>query len=70
MKKNSIENSNGGIGIVPYIYEEAKQYFYTIYQAQEVNKNQDEVSSKFYETQTVVITPPERKCKPPKFFSL
>ena len=27
IKKNSIEKSNEGIGIIPYIYEEAKQYY-------------------------------------------
>lgn len=27
IKQNSIEKANNGIGIVPYIYEEAKQYF-------------------------------------------
>lgn len=27
IKQNSIEKANNGIGIVPYIYEEANQYF-------------------------------------------
>ena len=27
VKKNGIEKSNGGIGIVPYIYEDAKRYW-------------------------------------------
>jgi hypothetical protein len=28
VKKNSIEKANGGIGIVPWVYEEAKRYYY------------------------------------------
>ena len=27
IKKNSIEKSNGGIGIVPWVYEEAQRYY-------------------------------------------
>lgn len=27
IKKNSIEKSNNGIGIIPWVYEEAQQYF-------------------------------------------
>lgn len=27
IKKNSTENSNGGIGIIPWVYEEARSYF-------------------------------------------
>ena len=29
IKKNSIKNSNEGIGIIPYVYEEAKKYYET-----------------------------------------
>ena len=28
IKKNPIEKANGGIGIVPWVYEEAKRYYY------------------------------------------
>ena len=70
IRKNSIEKSKGTIGIVPYIYDEAKEYFFSIFQAQEKNKTQNEITSKFYESKTITIPPPERNCKPPKFFSV
>ena len=38
VKGNSLEKSNGGIGIVPYIYEEAKVYYTRLWQAQQVNQ--------------------------------
>lgn len=28
IKKNNINKSNGGIGIIPWVYEEAQKYFY------------------------------------------
>lgn len=34
-----INASNDSIGIIPYIYEEAKKYYYKLYLAQERNKN-------------------------------
>lgn len=37
IKRNSIEKSNGSIGIVPYIYEESKRYYYQIWAAQQLN---------------------------------
>lgn len=34
-----IEESHGGIGIIPFIYDEVKKYYQDIYKAQEKNKN-------------------------------
>ena len=39
VKGNSKEGSNGRIGIIPYIYEDAKKYYYNLYLAQQRNKN-------------------------------
>jgi len=38
IKGNSIEKANGGIGIVPYIYEDARNYYTAIWMAQQQNK--------------------------------
>ena len=35
VKGNSIDNANGGIGIVPYVYEDARNYYTAIFAAQE-----------------------------------
>lgn len=41
IKNNSTEKANGGIGIVPYIYEEACNYYYKLYLAQLINEDKD-----------------------------
>lgn len=41
VKGNSIEKANKGIGIVPYIYEDASKYYYTLYVAKLANENKD-----------------------------
>ena len=39
VKGNSKEKANGSIGIVPYVYKEAYDYYYSLYLAEEKNKN-------------------------------
>ena len=38
VKKSSPEDGNGGIGIIPYIYEEVRMYYNKLYAAQKINK--------------------------------
>ena len=38
---HDISKSNGSIGIIPYIYKQAKLYYYALYQAQLVNAQKD-----------------------------
>lgn len=38
VKGNSIDKANGGIGIVPFIYQDAFNYYYSLWQAQSVNQ--------------------------------
>lgn len=38
VKGNSISKANEGIGIVPYVCKEAGEYYYTIWMAQQKNK--------------------------------
>jgi hypothetical protein len=69
IKGNSIDKANGGIGIVPYVYEDAKKYFYTIYMAQAQNQDKD-IKSFVKKGITVKIAPPERKVKQKRLIDL
>ena len=55
----SIDKSLGGIGIVPYIYKEAEQYYYKIFEAQKKNINKN-INQEVIE---ITITPPEKDNK-------
>ena len=35
---NSLEEGHGGVGIIPYIWDEVYKYYYDLYKAQEKNK--------------------------------
>lgn len=39
IKNNSIEKANGGIGIIPYVYTQAFNYYYALWEAQQKNEN-------------------------------
>ena len=41
IKGNSTEKANGGIGIIPYVYNDALKYYYTLYLAKLANENKD-----------------------------
>lgn len=41
----SLEDGHGGIGIIPFIYDECRKYYEKIYKAQEENKNRTARSS-------------------------
>ena len=60
LKGNSIEKANGGIGIVPYCYEQALAYWKTINEAREYNEQAQKIQATI-ETRVVHIAPPERK---------
>lgn len=68
IKGNSIDKANGGIGIIPYIYNEAYNYFFTIWKAQEVNNNKN-IEKYVPSAKEIVIKNPERKIKKRKLFS-
>ncbi len=67
IKGNSPEKSNGGIGIVPFAYKDAYNYYYDLFVAQNtnVNKNVIAITSKERE---ITIKPPERPIKK-RFFN-
>jgi hypothetical protein len=66
VKHNTLEGTNGGIGILPYIYNDARTYYYGLYLAQAANK--DKVLN--IKVEEIEIAPPQPYIKPPKLFNI
>lgn len=60
--------ANGGIGIVPYVYQNAYNYFYELWLAQQKNKD---VQIELYQPRVkeIIIPRPERKIKKRPLFA-
>lgn len=68
IKGNSIEKANGGIGIVPYVYQHAYNYYLALWQAQQ--KNEDKVIEHYVPNiKEIVIPRPQRKIKKRPLFT-
>ena len=68
VKGNSIEKANGGIGIVPYVYQHEYNYYLALWQAQQ--KNQDKVLNDYVpRVKEIVIPRPQRKVKKRELFT-
>ena len=68
IKGNSLEKSNGGIGIVPHVYQKAHNYYLALWQAQQ--KNENKVVKEFVPTvKEIVIPRPQRNVKKRNLFS-
>lgn len=57
IKKGDLRKTNGGIGIVPYIYNDAKEYFQELRNIEEKNQDKDYNNQRI----KIVIKPPTRK---------
>lgn len=68
IKGNSIEKANGGIGIVPYVYKNAYDYYFSLWQAQQKNENKDIVAY-IPTVKEIVIPRPQRKVKKRELFT-
>lgn len=68
VKGNSIEKANGGVGIIPYVYRQAFDYYYALWQAQQQNKDK-QISEYQPRIVEVTIRRPQRKVKKRKLFS-
>lgn len=68
IKGNDVEKANGGIGIIPYVYDSAYRYYYELWLAQERNRGKEIVN---YKPDVVIINipRPEKKVKKRKLFS-
>lgn len=68
VKGNTIEKANGGIGIVPYVYKNAYDYYFSLWQAQQ--KNEDKVVQEYIpNVKEIVIPRPQRKVKKRQLFT-
>ena len=62
---HSLDKSNGSIGIMPYIYKQALNYYYTLYQAQLVNQEKDLSNFTLPKERIVNIESPRVFIRPP-----
>lgn len=69
IKGNSIEKANGGIGILPFVYQDAYNYYYSLYLAQLVNEEKD-VNQYKTKVREIVIKSPSVAEKPIRLFDL
>lgn len=60
IKGNSLEKANGGIGIVPYVYDQAFQYWRALWEAKERNKEVD-IQNYVLPIKEIHISPPQRE---------
>ena len=67
VKNGNKESSNGRIGIIPYVYEDAKKYYYDLYLAQQRNKD---INNYTLITKEIVIASPRAYTPPPRLFDL
>lgn len=67
VRKSPIDKANGGIGIIPYIYEQAKEYYAKINQANSANANVYNYKTKITE---ITIAPPKPEERLPRLFNL
>lgn len=65
---HSVDDSNGGIGIVPYVYQQAYNYYYSLFIVKSLNENKD-VKNIVGKVKEVTIPIPEIKEKK-RFFNI
>lgn len=67
IKGNSTEKANDGIGIVPYIYKDSYQYYYSLWLAKKSNENKN-IKDYIPQEKKVLILKPKRKIRNKKRF--
>ena len=67
VKKHPIDKDKG-LGIIPYIYKQAYDYYYALWQADEQNKQKD-LSEYIPKDIVMVIRPPQRKIEKRELFT-
>jgi hypothetical protein len=68
VKGNDKQKANGSIGIVPYIYKEAYNYYYSIWMAQQKNEGK-EINNYKPEVREVRIPVPKARVRKRKLFA-
>ena len=69
IKHNDVEKANGGIGIIPFVYNDALKYYYALYLASIANEDKD-VEHIQVKVREFFIEPPTRIVKQPRLFNL
>ena len=68
IKGGDIDKANGALGIVPYVYQKAYNYYYSLWEAQQ--KNKEKIIEHYVpKVKEIIIPVPERKIKKRKNFS-
>lgn len=62
------DKANGGIGIIPYIYNDAYKYYYNLYIAQQKNKSVSGLKDN--EAKEIIITSLDSFSRPPQLIDL
>lgn len=69
VRGNSTEKANGGIGIIPYIYNQALQYYFNLYTIQQANGSKN-IKEYIPEVKEIEISAPKVAVKPHKLFDI
>ena len=65
---HSLDKSNGSIGIIPYVYQQALNYYYNLYKAQLINQEKDIQQISQPQIREITIQSPTVYQKPPKLW--
>lgn len=68
VKGNDKSKANGGIGIIPYCYKQAYDYYYSLWLAKQKNEDKD-ITTYVPQTKVVRIPVPQRKIRKRKLFT-
>ena len=69
IQHNSIDKSNGSIGIIPYIYNKAKNYYYSLYMAKNANQTKD-INLYIPNVKQIIIEEPKAIIKSKRLFNM
>lgn len=67
VKNNPKDKSNNGIGIIPYVYQDAYNYYYNLFMAQQMLNETAIITQQIKE---IAIEPPKKKGTKKRMFSL
>lgn len=67
IKGNSKDKANGGIGIIPFVYQDASNYYYSMYLAKIANQDKD-ITLYASQIKEIEIESPRTYIKPPRLF--
>ena len=68
VKGNDIQKANGGIGIIPYCYNQAFEYYYNIFLSNQQNKQKD-INMYIPKVVEIHIPVPQKRIKKKKIFT-